>query len=152
VKLYYSPTSPYARKTRIIAREKGLADRIEEILVNTRDPVPEFLGHTPIGKIPTLVTDDGAVIVESTTISEYLDQIGSGPSLAAGPARFEIMGRTGIGQGVIDAVYSIAMEARRPAELQWAEAVEKRTDVLKRTLPLCKVEPGRFDLGDITLA
>ena len=98
------------------------------------------------------MTDDGAVIVESTTISEYLDSVGPGPSLAGGPARFEIMGRTGIAQGVIDATYSIAMEARRPAELQWPEAIATREAILMRTLPLCRVEPGRFDLGDITLA
>jgi len=34
--LYITAPSPYARKCRIVAREKGLADRIEEIAVPTR--------------------------------------------------------------------------------------------------------------------
>jgi hypothetical protein len=31
----------------------------------------ELLAVTPIGRVPALVTDDGAVITDSTTICEY---------------------------------------------------------------------------------
>ena len=41
MKLFYSPTSPYARKVRMVAIETGLAAQIDVISVNVAQEQPE---------------------------------------------------------------------------------------------------------------
>jgi nucleoid-associated protein len=55
MKLYITGPSPFARKCRIVAREKGLADRIEEIAVDPYANAPELLASNPLVQVPTLI-------------------------------------------------------------------------------------------------
>ena len=55
MKLFVSPNSPYARKCRVILREKNLAG-IEEIAVNAMENPPELLAVNPLGTVPAMVT------------------------------------------------------------------------------------------------
>ena len=151
VKLFYSVPSPYARKTRVVAHEKGLFDRIEFVASETANPSPDFLAANPFGKIPALIDDDGVALVESGPIAEYLDRVGDGPSLA-GPDREDVARRAAFGQAMIDAAYSMVVEGRRAPEKQLPEMIAKRRASIERALPLCQTKPGRFDLGDIPLA
>ncbi len=64
MKLFYSPASPYVRKCMVVAHELGLAGRIEH-LAAAANPVnrdPNIVRVNPLGKVPTLFTDDGAVL------------------------------------------------------------------------------------------
>ena len=92
MKLYLNQASPFARKTRIVARETGLADRVEEIetavsLVNANEALAR---DNPLIKIPALITDSGETLYDSRVICEYLDTLHGGrrrfPS--GGPQRF----------------------------------------------------------------
>ena len=58
MKLFYSPNSPYARKARVIIREKNLSS-IEEISVMPTENPPELWAVNPLGTVPALATDDG---------------------------------------------------------------------------------------------
>jgi glutathione S-transferase len=75
MKLYTSTTSPYARKVRVVAHE--LSIKLEEINVRPRESA-ELRKFNPLGKIPTLILDDGSVLFESLVICEYLNQFGNG--------------------------------------------------------------------------
>ena len=83
MKLHWSPRSPFVRKVMVFAHEAGLAGRIETV----RTPVamtqanPDLMRVNPIGKIPTLITDDGMVLYDSTVICEYLDSLHAGARL-----------------------------------------------------------------------
>ena len=77
MKLYNTPTSPFGRKVLITAIEKGLDKKID--VLPARTPEAELYKKNPLDKLPVLVTDDGEVIIESSLICEYLDEIGSGP-------------------------------------------------------------------------
>ena len=70
MKLYYSATSPFVRKCLVAAHELGLRDRIELVPANahpvTRDRA--LVALNPLGQVPTLVTDDGAVLYDSRVI------------------------------------------------------------------------------------
>ncbi|MBI3451555.1 MAG: glutathione S-transferase N-terminal domain-containing protein, partial [Rhodospirillales bacterium] len=114
------------------------------------DP-PEFIAAAPVGKIPALVTDDGTLITESTTISEYLDEIGGGRRLIDGD-RTRVMARASLAQGIADAGFAIVIERRRPAERQWPEWIDRQRRALDRTLAMVTGSGDRFDLGDIALA
>jgi glutathione S-transferase len=58
MKLFYAPTSPFARKVRVTAHELRLEDRIELVLVNPWSDA-ELRSLNPLAKVPTLIRDDG---------------------------------------------------------------------------------------------
>ena len=115
MKLFQSPTSPYARKVRVMIREKGLSG-IEEIAVNPWDDPPELRAASPFGKVPTLVLDNGAALYDSPVICDYLDGIGDGPHLIPqdADARRRVMTAQALGDGVLDMAVAMVMESRRP--------------------------------------
>jgi len=81
MKLYFKPTSPYARKVRVVAVEAGLIGQITTEEPPLRDAATEFWRVNPTGMIPALMTDDGDVVVESNVICEYLDSLNKGRRL-----------------------------------------------------------------------
>ena len=78
MKLYTAPTSPFGRKASIVAREHGI--ELDEEFCNPFES-EELARLNPLKLIPVLVLDDGAVVPESQLICEYLDSIGTGPTL-----------------------------------------------------------------------
>ena len=46
-----------------------------------RTPHLELMRENPLGKIPTLVLEDGTIIYNSPVICEYLDTLHDGPKL-----------------------------------------------------------------------
>src|SRR5690606_28492080 len=78
MKLFFAATSPYVRKVMICAQVVGLADRIEKLSA-AADPInrdPNIVALNPLGKVPTLTTDDGQVLYDSRVICEYLNEVG----------------------------------------------------------------------------
>jgi glutathione S-transferase len=75
LKLYNAPHSTCSQKVRICLAEKGLAfEDVRLDLGKGKDQLkPEYLKLNPNGVVPTLV-DDGAVIIDSSVICEYLDE------------------------------------------------------------------------------
>jgi len=68
MRLRYSPTSPYVRKVTAIAHELGLFDRLELVATNAWDPVSDLPADNPLGKVPTLLLDDGEALYDSPVI------------------------------------------------------------------------------------
>ncbi len=152
MKLFFSPTSPYARKVLVVVHERGLVDQLELHRVDPWSDPEELRTASPLGRVPALVTRDGTAITESTIICEYLDGVGEHPSLFA-PHRLEVLARAGMAQGLTDAAVATVLERRRPPDRQWDHWVERQLDAIRRTLLAIPVPPGgRFDLGDISLA
>lgn len=152
MKLFYSPTSPYARMVLIVVHERGLGDELDLHQVDPWNNPEDLLAVSPLGRVPVLVTDEGAAITESTTICKYLDGMGEHPSLFA-PQPLEVLTRVGMAQGLMDATVTTVLERRRPPEHQWDHWAERQLQAIGRTLPKLPVPPeGRFDLGDISLA
>lgn len=151
MRLYYNVTSPYTRKVRIVLHEKGLFDTTEQILVDPWIDPPALQNAVPVGRVPALVADDGLVLSESTTICDYLDSLPGGTPLV-GKDRWPVMARVALAQGIIDASFAIAIEARRPEALRSADAVARHKRAILRILASAEAKSGRFDLGDISLA
>src|SRR5690606_38409231 len=104
MKLYITVPSPFARKCRIVAREKGLIGRIEEIAVDPYANAPELLASNPVVQVPTLIAEDGLPINDSPVICEYLDALGDGPCLlpADGPERLRVRRLETLGNQVLE--------------------------------------------------
>ena len=49
MRLYYSETSPYARKVRLVVREKHLGERVQELVSNPFEEAPDLTAANPLG-------------------------------------------------------------------------------------------------------
>jgi glutathione S-transferase len=79
MKLLASLASPYTRKVRVVLAEKKIDCEMQLVDVAPVDnPVNR---HNPLGKIPTLVLDDGAALYDSRVICEYFDTLHDGAKL-----------------------------------------------------------------------
>ena len=71
MKLLAGLASPYTRKVRIVLAEKKIECELSVVDVQpVENPVNS---HNPLGKIPTLVLDDGTALFDSRVIVEFLD-------------------------------------------------------------------------------
>ena len=155
--LRYSPASPYARKVRIAADILGLTDRIEIAGADLSNPDDSIRRQNPLGKIPTLVLDDGASLYDSRVIAEYLDHLaGGGKLFPSDPARrFEALRLQALGDGINDAALLIRYETfTRPKELRHAETIELQQGKIDCALAALETaQPvGPIDIGHIAVA
>ena len=80
MKLYMVPLAPNPTKVMLYIAEReelGTELGIEQVVVNTvkgRHREPEHLARNPFGTLPVLEYGDGAYLVESLAIMEYLDE------------------------------------------------------------------------------
>lgn len=155
MKLFWSPASPYARKVRTVAREKGLTGRIEEVSVDTAQVPPDLIATNPLGKIPALALDDGSALYDSPVICAYLDEAGSGTALvpSAGPDRFLVLRAEALADGVMDLAVGLVMETRKPEDERSPTTVAKWRGQLARSLDAMEVDcaalPGTATLGHL---
>ncbi|WP_312134639.1 glutathione S-transferase N-terminal domain-containing protein [Brevundimonas sp.] len=157
MKLYITTPSPFARKVRIVAREKGMSDRIEEIVVDPYANAPELLDTNPVVQVPTLIAEDGQPLNDSPVICDYLDRLGGGDRLLPQDdanwlrvKRLETLGNQALEMGV-----KLVLEKRRPEHERSAMWIERWTNNMGRALDALEAEDlsaDRIDLGSITAA
>lgn len=155
MKLYITTPSPFARKCRIVAREKGLAERIEEIVVDPYANAPELLATNPVVQVPTLIASDGLPISDSPVICDWLDTHGTGPQLMPqdGPDRWRVKRIETLGNAALEMGVKLVLEKRRPEHerspswiSRWTENMDRALDALEAAD--LRAEP--LDMGIIT--
>lgn len=160
MKLHFSPTSPYVRKCMVVADELGLSDRITLLAANAH-PVnrdASIIAHNPLGKVPTLVTDEGLALYDSRVICEYLNDLGGGHLFpASGNARWQAMTLQALGDGILDAALLVRYENMvRPEALRWADWTAGKLDAIHTSLRALNAHPealaGDLHMGQITVA
>jgi glutathione S-transferase len=152
-----SPASPFGRKVKIAALELGLMDRIEVVKADTSDPSEPLRRQNPLGKIPTLVLEDGTTLFDSRVIVEYLDHLGGGKLIPAGAARFAQLRLQALADGIGDAALLQVYEARfRPEEGRNADWLAHQGGKVERGLEALEAAPPAFPdrprIGEIALA
>lgn len=75
MKLYVTPTSPYARLTMIVRLDLELEDAVDLVWTKSRVPDDPMLSFNPSGRIPYLQSDDGTGFEDTDVIIEYLDRL-----------------------------------------------------------------------------
>lgn len=157
MKLYISTASPYARKCRIVAREKGLAERIEEIVADPYANDPALLAANPVVQVPTLIAEDGLPLNDSPVICEYLDALGTGPRLLpeGGPERLRVRRLETLANGALEMGVKLVLEKRRPEHerspmwiARWTENMARALDALEAA----DLQPDDLNVGTITAA
>jgi len=72
--LYHSGSSVCSQKARLVFAEKGLSYESRDLdMTKGEHQTPEYLVLNPNGVVPTLVTEHGEVIRESSVILEFVD-------------------------------------------------------------------------------
>lgn len=157
MKLYITAPSPFARKVRIVAREKGLAGRIEEIAADPYADAPDLFAANPIVQVPALVAEDGLPLNDSPVICEYLDEIGEGPRLLpmSGPDRLRVRRVETLGAAALEMGVKRLLELRRPEHERSPSWLERWTRNLNRALDgleAADLKADPLDMGVITAA
>ncbi len=158
MQLYYSPTSPYVRKVRVVAIEKGLADRIELVTASPWPDPTAVARVNPLGKVPALVTDDGVALYDSPVICEYLDALVPAAPLIprSGSGRWQVLRCQALCDGILDAAVAVVLERRRPEAERSAAAQQRAIDAIRRSVaalaPELRTGGAPFDLGQISTA
>jgi glutathione S-transferase len=154
--------SPYVRRVAISAKRLGIA--LEHESVSVFRTFEQFRQINPVVKAPTLVLDDGQVLMDSTLIIDYLEAL-AGPERTLMPAGIEQRLRSlrliGLALAASEKSVQLYYERNlRPAEIQyapWVERVEGQLaaayDALERELEKQPLKTdGLIDQAGITLA
>jgi glutathione S-transferase len=119
--------SPYVRRVAVSLRVLGFAYEHD-----TRSVFADFDALrqiNPLGRIPSLVLEDGEVLIDSAAILDWLDQtVGPERALvpAAGAERRRALRLIALATGAIDKVGAAAYERLiRPAALRWRDWMER---------------------------
>src|SRR5215475_4794368 len=119
--------SPYVRRVAVSLRVLGFEYRHD-----TRSVFGDFESMrqtNPLGRIPSLILDDGEVLIDSAAILDWLDQ-SVGPERAllasAGLARRRALRLIALATGAIDKTAAAAYERLiRPPPLHWPEWIAR---------------------------
>jgi glutathione S-transferase len=160
MKLIGSDTSPYVRKVRVVLAEKKIDYRYEREDVWSPDTAIGL--SNPLGKVPTLITDDGAAVFDSRVIVEYLDTVTPIHRLIppSGRSRVEVRCWEALCDGVLDASILARLESMRPDPAQrspsWIDRQLGKVDVSLEAMarglgdkPFCC--EGKYSLADVAL-
>ncbi len=151
--------SPFGRKVKIAAALLELSSEITVVTTDTVNPADPLRGDNPLGKIPTLVLEDGMVIHDSAVIVEYLDMRAGGGGVIpkSGMERIRTLTMQSLADGLMEAALLQVYEGRwrAPAmhDQQW---LGHQAGKVSRALAYLEANPpslaGSLDVGHIAVA
>lgn len=152
MRLYYTPASPFARKCRILIREKGLATRVEEVRADPINGDEALAAINPMMQVPALVDDAGVVWTDSPVICARLDTMGEPRFLPEGEARWDVIRREVIADGMMELGVKFRLENVRPEHERSPSWMQRwRAGVLRGIAAAERESPtiAAFDLAAI---
>src|SRR3954470_8218571 len=159
MKLLYGPISPYTRKVRVVLAEKKIECELEVADVNPVDnPVNP---HNPLGKVPTLILDDGTALFDSRVIVEFLDGKSPISRLIPEDLRDRVAVRLGeaLADGALDAGLLVRYEGLRDKKERSKAWVDKQVARMQRGVAAIEKDlegrnwchGDRYSLADIAV-
>ncbi|MDC1140035.1 glutathione S-transferase N-terminal domain-containing protein [Candidatus Pelagibacter sp.] len=128
--LFNGPNSPFGRKTKITSIVQEIV--LEEKIIKVQEA--SFLDkHNPLRKIPTLLTNDLAII-DSDNICIYLDSISNKKTLFPKNEYFKIISMVSVANGLMESVLERRMEIIRPTNEQSNNFINKQEIRIARTI------------------
>jgi len=161
LRLCWSPRSPFVRRVMVVAHELDLAGRITciDTVVGMTGCHAQLMRINPLNKIPTLITDDGFVLSDTTLICQYLDSVAPSPRLfpQAHAARMQSMRWHALGHGLTDLLVLWRNERLRPEEQQHRPTIAAWRAKFTATLATLDGEAGQLAdapvcIGQIAIA
>jgi glutathione S-transferase len=144
--------SPFVRRVALALRFYGIP--FEHTPWSTFGDAEKIALYNPLMRVPTLVLDDGEVLIESNAILDYLDEL-AGPSRAlipdCGHVRREVLHICALATGLGDKAVSLLYERvlRGEASQRWVERCRSQiAGVLDRLEEDRARHETRFWFGD----
>ncbi len=160
LKLFWTPASPFTRKVCVVAREIGLWDEIEilptawslEWGYRTVPFTPGLAEANPVARIPTLVTDGGDALGDSTLACLYLnDRSTTGKVIPEGDTKWRMWSLYAVADGMLEAQILMRAEHLRPRNIRSVSFLEKQKDRIERCLDEIEARADELD-GPLELA
>ena len=159
MKLLASLASPYTRKVRVVLAEKKIECDLQLVDVAPIDNAVN--AHNPLGKIPTLILDDGTPLYDSRVIVEFLDSASPISRLIPEETRDRVAVRRweALADGVVDAGILVRSEGMRDKKERSKAWVDKQVARMQRGVEQLARDLGeknfchgeRYSLADIAL-
>ncbi len=116
--------SPYVRRAAVSMRLLGLA--FEHRSISVFSTFEQFRQINPVVKAPTLVCDDGTLLMDSTLIIEHAESLAGRSLMPADPAgRRRALRVLGLALAACEKTVQIVYERKRPREKQYAPWLER---------------------------
>jgi glutathione S-transferase len=152
--------SPYVRRVAIALKVLGI--EFERNRMSVFADAEEMRRINPLGRIPSLILDDGEVLIDSAAILDHIDEVvGAEWALlpAAGAARRQALRITALATGAIDKAGAYCYERMlRPADKMYEPWLERCRTQLETGLAALEAATGdgyyvgdRLGLADITV-
>lgn len=159
LKLYITPTSPYARMVRIVILEKRLDKNIETIRAETRKTNSAYYKISASGRVPYLIRDDGTAIEESQLICAYLDHLDNSPLFdhPLGKEGWESRRLEALARSLMDGLCVWGRELARPEHERSPTIIEHERQRSRRMTDLWEsviehsLMNGQLNMAQITL-
>lgn len=154
MQLFVSPTSPFVRKIMVLGAEYGISAQITPVFVagTVLDAGSLPVAHNPLGKIPSLLLEDGLCLHDSRVITRYLDDRFDLGVYPKGPMLWPALAREAVIDGMIEASVAMVYELRlRPAPIQFAPWIEGQWAKIARGLAMFDAAPPADALADSPL-
>ena len=158
MRLIVTKPSPYARKAWAAVLELGLEGRVEIAEVPARPPnmpKPDLEAVNPLGKVPSLILDNGSLIADSPVIVAFLDELSGGSLIPSGPERWRALTLEALGDGCMDSGVVLRVDQLKDEDCRDPEEVAAHTWKIARTLDFIEADPswleGPFHVGQLSL-
>jgi glutathione S-transferase len=159
MKLFAAFVSPFTRKVRVVLAEKRIEYDFELVdVVPVDNPVN---AHNPLGKIPTLVLDDGTALYDSRVIVEFLDSVSPISRLIPDGTRDRVAVRRweALADGVLEAGVLVRYEGNRDRNEQSPAWIAKQLARVHRGMQVLNHDLAertwchgdRYSLADIAV-
>jgi glutathione S-transferase len=158
LQLYGAGASPFVRKARVLLAEARIEDvAYVEVSASPMGGEGRVNAANPLGKIPSLVRDNGPTIYDSNVICRFLDAHAGG-NFYPEARLWEVLTLEATADGIMEAAVGVIYEKRfRPEALwsaEWHEAqwvkIDRALDAIERTW-LSHLE-GPVHMGQIAVA
>lgn len=152
MKLHWSPRSPFVRKVMIVLNETGQLDQVQCVrsaVAMAAEPSPAVLADNPLGKIPTLVLEDGTALFDSRVIGTYLAER-AGMLQPAAAERFRQLRWEALGDGMTDILLLWRIERAREGKADPVICAAFETKV-RATIARLDAEAGQLSATPLGL-
>lgn len=143
-RLLYASASPYSAKVRMAAAYAGIA--LEAVPVKTDDRPALLIDANPLGKIPTLLLDDGRAIYDSRAITQHLNRLSKNALFPRNPdKRIDAEVLEALADGICDSALSMVYERRqRPENLIFEPWLDKQWTKITASLDMLNANPPKL--------
>ena len=146
MKLLFTPNPEYIHKVLVVAQEAGVLDQIdfERHVPFAEDTV--IHNHNPLGKVPSMILDNGDPLYGGLVICEYLDSLSNTGHrvFPQDDTRWQALRQMVLGDGLFDATTNMRVESWRGPEVWHADYLVRERAKIIRSLEQMNKDAADF--------